>query len=1108
MEVVMTKERISAALVIETCRVDKGSAAHDVRHCEANFQMQGTNTLEASKFVDPSFTSGRLEAAMVMRMALSSPEAYLFDVYYDGIFYFNPLRYENGCVFGWRLLKEKKMDYASMIKYLKKETDQLNFHSLFFCLPECELEVGLKLIEGDRDVASLYEFAESYGKIIMYMTHIPQDLADFYHLNLSFDESEDEATSRMIIHGNRKKDASNMSFVELLSWAEEEAQIGNSHDMNVVNKGKTQVNDDVIPVKEAVDNGKSKMIQVYHPVKKPIRKNNGIQIQENVNPTVMDSDTDSALGINFSLYSDSDSDYSDKSVDYLSEGEDELIDLRKRKTEAKKVPKSTNQKTLSDMVGSSSGIRRRRVYEVGDSETIIEHEEFMDDLIEKLKDGGDVTTDPFKILESKVEKYPIHDVDTHWRMRKPKVGEKFDDVDQLKECLTYYALANGFSLWFYRSSNTQLIARCGLRPEKLKDTEKGKQRKWKRYPSTDEVEGASCPFRCYGKEMTDEKSFQVISMTDDHTCVRHFKYGTLVNYKWIGKHFGTKIRLNPEIKLHEIADLVMKKYKCIVSPAQCRNAKRWALNEGETTMEDHYGYIRSYGKAILESNPGSTVKVGVTVNPDDKTYFDRFYVCFKGLKEGWKLGCRKVIALDGCFLKKPNVGEILTAIGRDANNHIYPVAWAVVNVENKDNWRWFLDLLGDDLDMPNGNGLTLMSDQHKGLIEAVKEVMPHAEHGQCARHIYEGFRKLYSGVEFRRLFWAASKASYPRLFNKIMSKIKTANPNAYEYLLKKDPKSWSRAYFHIGTNCEAVENGFSECFNSVILSVRNKPLITMLEAIRVIVLERMNTMRRLYDTWTEYICPNIQNRLELIKDLHRFWHVIPTGGELFEVRNGSEAFGVDEQRRLCTCRLWQLSGHNKTSCQNETVVLPPKPPCKKGRPRKIQLGVEEQVVDEPHDAPVVKGEHSSPLESDPVEDSGNAMFEATQNSHIATNIAFAGTQGSQTINQHVADQEPVANQLQQAAPRQRSKRILKRKLAKKVGSGNAMFEATQNSHIATNIAFAGTQGSQTTNQHVADQEPVANQLQQAAPRQRSERILKRKLAKKVGSSSSNAYEWE
>ncbi|GJT88661.1 RPM1-interacting protein 4-like protein [Tanacetum coccineum] len=39
MEVVMTKERMSAALVSGTCRVDKGSAAHDVRHCEVNFQM-------------------------------------------------------------------------------------------------------------------------------------------------------------------------------------------------------------------------------------------------------------------------------------------------------------------------------------------------------------------------------------------------------------------------------------------------------------------------------------------------------------------------------------------------------------------------------------------------------------------------------------------------------------------------------------------------------------------------------------------------------------------------------------------------------------------------------------------------------------------------------------------------------------------------------------------------------------------------------------------------------------------------------------------------------------------------------------------------------------
>ena len=92
--------------------------------------------------------------------------------------------------------------------------------------------------------------------------------------------------------------------------------------------------------------------------------------------------------------------------------------------------------------------------------------------------------------------------------------------------------------------------------------------------------------------------------------------------------------------------------------------------------------------------------------------------------------------------------------------------------------------------------------------------MPYVEHRQCARHIYEGFRKQFGGLQFRLLFQAASKASYPQRYNKIMEKIKKANPKAHEYLSKKDPKSWSRAFFREGVNCEAVENGFSECFNA------------------------------------------------------------------------------------------------------------------------------------------------------------------------------------------------------------------------------------------------------------------------------------------------------
>ena len=56
------------------------------------------------------------------------------------------------------------------------------------------------------------------------------------------------------------------------------------------------------------------------------------------------------------------------------------------------------------------------------------------------------------------------------------------------------------------------------------------------------------------------------------------------------------------------------------------------------------------------------------------------------MKKGFKAGCRKVIGLDGCFFKGACQGELLVAIARDANNQMYPVAWAVVEKETNDSW--------------------------------------------------------------------------------------------------------------------------------------------------------------------------------------------------------------------------------------------------------------------------------------------------------------------------------------------------------------------------------------------------------------------------------------
>ena len=55
----------------------------------------------------------------------------------------------------------------------------------------------------------------------------------------------------------------------------------------------------------------------------------------------------------------------------------------------------------------------------------------------------------------------------------------------------------------------------------------------------------------------------------------------------------------------------------------------------------------------------------------------------------------------------------LTAVGRDANNQMYPIPWGIVTVKNKKNWIWFMERLQQDLGFGRGKGWTFMSDQCK-----------------------------------------------------------------------------------------------------------------------------------------------------------------------------------------------------------------------------------------------------------------------------------------------------------------------------------------------------------------------------------------------------------
>lgn len=96
-------------------------------------------------------------------------------------------------------------------------------------------------------------------------------------------------------------------------------------------------------------------------------------------------------------------------------------------------------------------------------------------------------------------------------------------------------------------------------------------------------------------------------------------------------------------------------------------------------------------------------------------YFHNLYICLDGWKRGFLVGCRPIIGLDACHLKTKTGGQMISAVARDSNEKYFTFAFAVVEVESKDSWIWFLNWLLADI--TDGKRWTFISKQQKVCIE-------------------------------------------------------------------------------------------------------------------------------------------------------------------------------------------------------------------------------------------------------------------------------------------------------------------------------------------------------------------------------------------------------
>ena len=118
--------------------------------------------------------------------------------------------------------------------------------------------------------------------------------------------------------------------------------------------------------------------------------------------------------------------------------------------------------------------------------------------------------------------------------------------------------------------------------------------------------------------------------------------------------------------------------------------------------------------------------------------------------------------------------------------------------------------------------------------------MPHASQRRCARHLYSNFRQQFPGLKLKVNFWKAVKSPNQWDWNEAMGEIKKENILAYNWLMEKPLHLWTRHAFDVDVKSDHVTNNMTESFNQWIGTVRGKPVLTLLENIRIKLMKRFH----------------------------------------------------------------------------------------------------------------------------------------------------------------------------------------------------------------------------------------------------------------------------
>ncbi|KAM7481862.1 hypothetical protein LguiB_006445 [Lonicera macranthoides] len=463
------------------------------------------------------------------------------------------------------------------------------------------------------------------------------------------------------------------------------------------------------------------------------------------------------------------------------------------------------------------------------------------------------------------------------------VGQRFNGVNEFRESLRKYAVAHQFAFKYKKNDSHRVTVKC-------KDE--------------------SCPWRIHASRLSTTQLICIKKMHPTHTCDGAVvSSGSQATRGWVSGIIKEKMKLFPHYKPKDIINDIKEEYGIQLNYFQAWRGKEIAKEQLQGSYKEAYGQLPFFCQKIMETNPGSLA----TFSTKDDSSFHRLFVSFHASLYGFQQGCRPLFFLDSVSLKSKYQGTLLAATAADGDDSVFPVAFAVVDTETDDNWRWFLLQL--KLALSTCRGVTFVADREKGLKESIADIFEHEEvyHGYCLRYLSEQLIRDLKGQfshEVKRLLvedlYAAAYALKPEGYQRCTERIKSISVDAYNWVMQSDPVHWANAYFE-GARYNHMTSNFGELFYSWASEAHELPITQMVDAVRCKIMELIYTRRTESNQWLTRLTPSMEEKLEKESVKVRLLQVLIPTGNTFEVRGDTSEF-VHIEHCHCSCKVWQITG--------------------------------------------------------------------------------------------------------------------------------------------------------------------------------------------------------